>query len=907
MYTFTPPPGGIGNFRIHGQVFRQMGPLLTAEGTAPSCLQTYFYDLEEQLRRRLEVLRPQPHQEEKDKAVFELLQRTLPEVNTYLQSFKNIHQIVQCGEVPKDIYIAIHADKKPQEEHARRYNLPSSSEVAILLPNEPRSTESRTIVCALQASRRDRGLQFFKETHRSYDPLSYPLLFPYGTDGFHLGIHHQRGPKDVTAMEFYAYRLMQRGPTPGILHSSCKLYQQYIVDMYAKIEAGRLNYLRFHQEGLRRELYKGLKDAVHAGDAQRAGKRIILPASFTGGPRFMAMHYHDAMAIVRKFGKPTFFITFTCNAQWCEIVSQLRQNQTASDRPDLTARVFRLKQQQLLADIKAGVLGPYLAHVCTVEFQKRGLPHCHFLFIMRGEQHTWQDVDKVVCAEIPDPNNPHTKTLHEHVMKFMIHGPCGVDNPHSPCMTNGECCKNFPKSFNAQTRIGEDTYPLYRRRHPEQGGHTGTLTKANKANRVDNRHVVPYNPWLLLRYKSHINVEYCASIKAVKYLYKYIFKGSDQATVSFEVDTDQVQVKGSESDQATVSLGVDTDHVQVAVKEQEDEIKSYESCRFIGASEAAWRILGFTTQERYPAVECLPIHLPDQQSVTFNPSDPTKALETAADTKLTAYFEQNNNDPHARTILYCDFPQHYTWNKWGKSWKRRTVEPGHKLRTIGRVFTVHPNQGETFYLRLLLHHKPGATSFENLRTVGETTCTTFKEACIQLNLLQDDNEWQQCLSEAGQTQSAAAIRGLFVSILLFCEPSDPLKLYTDHLSQLMEDFTYRRLQQRLSPNAAENAAQNDLLCDLDERLQQHEKTTEDYGLPAADRSQRNRLDLTVDELDPDAQSTYSERICLLNEDQARAFHVIKEKIDSKSGGLIFIDAPGGNITVLPYVVSLLYE
>jgi hypothetical protein len=279
---------------------------------------------------------------------------------------------------------------------------------------------------------------------------------------------------------------------------------------------------------------------------------------------------------------------------------------------------------------------------------------------------------------------------------------------------------------------------------------------------VDNRHVVPYNPWLLLRYKSHINVEYCASIKAIKYIYKYIYKGSDQATVSFEV-----------------------------VEEKEDEIKRYESCRYIGASEAAWRILGFTTQEQLPAVECLPIHLPDKQYVTFSPSDPHKALETAAETKLTEYFKQNINDPDARSILYCDFPRYYTWDTYRKRWRRRSVEPRHMPRTIGRVYTVHPNQGDTFYLRILLHHKPGATSFEDLRTIQGKTRSTFKEACIQLNLLQDDNEWQQCMSEAGQIQRAAAVRALFVSILLFCEPADPLKLYTDHGTQLMEDFTYR--------------------------------------------------------------------------------------------------------------------
>ena len=53
-----------------------------------------------------------------------------------------------------------------------------------------------------------------------------------------------------------------------------------------------------------------------------------------------------------------------------------------------------------------GVLGSLTAHVCTIEFQKRGLPHCHFLCILDGEQHTCQDIDKGVNAEFPDQLAP---------------------------------------------------------------------------------------------------------------------------------------------------------------------------------------------------------------------------------------------------------------------------------------------------------------------------------------------------------------------------------------------------------------------------------------------------------------------------------------------------------------------
>jgi len=45
----------------------------------------------------------------------------------------------------------------------------------------------------------------------------------------------------------------------------------------------------------------------------------------------------------------------------------------------------------------------------------------------------------------------------------------------------------------------------------------------------DNRWVIPYNPYLTMRYQCHINVEVCRSITVVKYLYKYVYKGHDRA------------------------------------------------------------------------------------------------------------------------------------------------------------------------------------------------------------------------------------------------------------------------------------------------------------------------------------------------------------------------------------------
>ena len=89
------------------------------------------------------------------------------------------------------------------------------------------------------------------------------------------------------------------------------------------------------------------------------------------------------MALVRKYGKPDVFLTMTCNPKWDEIIDQLKFGQTSQDRPDLIVRVFRAKLEQMKQQLfQKNILGKVQAYTYVVEFQKRGLPHAHFLLIM---------------------------------------------------------------------------------------------------------------------------------------------------------------------------------------------------------------------------------------------------------------------------------------------------------------------------------------------------------------------------------------------------------------------------------------------------------------------------------------------------------------------------------------------
>jgi hypothetical protein len=139
----------------------------------------------------------------------------------------------------------------------------------------------------------------------------------------------------------------------------------------------------------------------------------------------MGQLYQDAMARVRKFGKLGLFVTFTCNPKWKAITHALLLGQTAKDHPELVTCVFNLKLDALLKDIKDGVLGNVIAKIWFIEFQKRGLPHAHILFILdeASKLRTAEDYDLMLLIEILDLiRHPEA---YETVTSCMVHGPCG--------------------------------------------------------------------------------------------------------------------------------------------------------------------------------------------------------------------------------------------------------------------------------------------------------------------------------------------------------------------------------------------------------------------------------------------------------------------------------------------------
>ena len=160
------------------------------------------------------------------------------------------------------------------------------------------------------------------------------------------------------------------------------------------------------------------------------------------------------------------------------------------------------------------------------------------------------------------------------------------------------------------------------------------------------------------------------------------------------------------------------------------------------------------------------------------------------------------------------------------------------------------------------------------------------------------------MDEATERYNPKACRELFVFILKECSPAEPRKLYDTYFDHLKSDFEWKRFKtDNYTKKEADLYSTNDLLCFIQERLDEIGKMNSDFSLPKANISLQQELDLNTDERDPNAEPYYNNHIDTLNDEQKNVFETIKSSIDANQGGFFFIDAPGG--TGKTYLLNLL--
>ncbi|GJS87902.1 DNA helicase [Tanacetum coccineum] len=503
----------------------------------------------------------------------------------------------------------------------RGYELPTSDIIGgIVFEDGPRSRTDFDVIIEFIGGPPQR----INKLHQSYMSLQFPLFFIFGEPGFYpeltLKPRHGKGKeKKVTMNAYYKYQLHPRVKEFGLIFRGGRLFQQYVVVVFCVIELSRLDFIRKKQNDLRSDYLSGLHDAISRGDCEGidGGSKIMLPNTFTRGPRYMYSHYLDALAICRSLGNPQFFITFTCNVKWPEIKRYMAQypELTPPDRADTVSYVLIL--------------------LYTIEFQKRGLQHYDTLLWVdsKGEFQDVECIDGFISAEIPDPvEDPRGYKL---VTELMMHGPCGSANLSVACTEGGICSKNFPKKYNPKTFFDSNGHTQYRRRD------TGISVMKGES-RLDKCNVVLYNRALCLAFEAHINVEYCGWSMLIKYLFKYISKGPDR-----------ILTKISDSE-VPASLPGNTKQI--------DEIQNYVDGRFICPYEACWRIFDFPIHYREPAVQILSVHLENMQQVTFRERDRLDVivnLPNKKKTTLTKWFLYNNENTDGRHLTYLNFPSEF--------------------------------------------------------------------------------------------------------------------------------------------------------------------------------------------------------------------------------------------------------
>jgi len=300
-----------------------------------------------------------------DPKIVKALQIMLDTNNVHAKAFRMVRDILKDGPV-QDVKLKLISERKTD---GRIYNKPTVSEVAALILGDIDSASYRDIILQGQSG----NLQRIDEFHASYLGFQYPLLFPYGEDGYRPGILLKYKDDTVVTTRnrltikcWLSFRIQSRKYEAMTLLMSRRLFQQFVVDGYAMMESERLNWLRKNQSKLRVGKYRQLNESNgidKQGQKTIQGKRVVLPSTFVGSKRYMDQLYFDGMAISNVVGFPDIFITFTCNPNWPEITRELGKNNLKSqDRPDLISRVFKMKFDELIKDLtKRRILGKVLA------------------------------------------------------------------------------------------------------------------------------------------------------------------------------------------------------------------------------------------------------------------------------------------------------------------------------------------------------------------------------------------------------------------------------------------------------------------------------------------------------------------------------------------------------------------
>lgn len=310
-------------------------------------IQLYVYDTTNEVQNRIQYLH---HDDKKDSdldpAIVESLITMLDTHNPLAKQFRMARDRLSNHEDEEFVVRIV----GPRDGDPPQYSLPTTDHLAMSIVGDfSIDSFERDIIIETHSGE----LKQISALHPAYMALQYPLLFPFGERGFQTGILYEgvtqrqtNAYTKVTTQDYFCYMFHYRKNQPNPYLCYGTLSSQAKVDARACVDENRLQYLMKHQDDIRMESFQGVSDAISKGyiHGSEMGKLTVLPASHTGGRRYMIQNYHGGTAICREYGPPDFFVTFTCNPKWPEIAEGiLEPGQKPTDRSDIIVRVFNMK------------------------------------------------------------------------------------------------------------------------------------------------------------------------------------------------------------------------------------------------------------------------------------------------------------------------------------------------------------------------------------------------------------------------------------------------------------------------------------------------------------------------------------------------------------------------------------
>jgi hypothetical protein len=386
------------------------------------------------------------------------------------------------------------------------------------------------------------------------EPLSYPLLFPYGEDGWSIDIAKEFPFTTYLCNRMLCPELRDSGEQLTSMNKDesrfiptnrfqlmVRLGQLYLVDITSRFIGFRLNFQRlnanhFHggqdwQAGAHED-GEGEGAADIGYTAQEFGRAASAPSflsqSLHGSRRHLREKARDALAIVSEYDHPTLFITLTCNPLWPEIQEMLLPGQVAFDRPDIVCRVFKarlfaflhnLRQGKYFDDFGTSATGApirivhrgVIYEIFVIEYQHRGLPHAHIVVKLantpnfrthKDDVSTWIDSHISACMPtVTEASTDEDRKYFHLVSKHLVHEcSTGVNGCKNEA---GRCTKGYHETFiSEETTFNVRGLPQYKR---------CTL---------EDLQVCPHHRLCTLDWGGHAYVDYAGSSRCVLYLYK---------------------------------------------------------------------------------------------------------------------------------------------------------------------------------------------------------------------------------------------------------------------------------------------------------------------------------------------------------------------------------------------------